>query len=110
MAIYYKILGQVNPSINTNTTVYQVPSGANAVVSTINICNQVTTSSTFSIATITSNAAVGAKNYIAYNVSVPSSDAIALTLGVTLAANDAIMVSTNNANVSFSVFGSEIYA
>ena len=38
MATVYKVLGQVNPSATTLTTLYTAPSGA--VVSTLAICNQ----------------------------------------------------------------------
>lgn len=109
MPILYKVLGQENPSTNVLTTIYQVPSGANTVVSTINICNQSTNNTTFGIAVAPGNAAVGFKNYIAWRTPIPYEDSIALTVGVTLSANDAIQILASNANVSFAVFGSEIY-
>ena len=46
--------------------------------------------------------------YVAYDVSVGSSDSTALTLGLTLAATDVITVYSSTANLSFAAFGSEI--
>jgi len=40
MPINYKVLGQSNPAATTATTLYTVPAGTQAVVSTIAVCNQ----------------------------------------------------------------------
>ena len=108
MAVTYKVLGQLNPSATTATTIYTVPSSTSAVVSTINICNQGVATDTFRIAIRPSGATLDPKHYIAYNTSIPSYDSISLTIGVTLAATDVVTVYAGTSNLSFSLFGSEI--
>jgi len=39
MPTTYKVLGQINPSANTATTLYTVPSATQTVVPTITIAN-----------------------------------------------------------------------
>jgi len=109
MATTYKILGQVAPAADTANTVYTVPAATQAVISTINICNPDSTTRSFRIAVVKSGEALAQKHYIAYNTAIPTVDSISITIGITLGANDSISVySVSTANLSFSVFGSEI--
>lgn len=108
MAAIYKVLGQVNPSANTLTTAYTVPSATNAVISTIVITNMGPTSTTYRIAIRAGGAAISLEDYIAYDISIPTLDSIALTLGVTLATTDIISVESYSGLVNFNIFGSEI--
>lgn len=109
MPTVYKVLGQSNPAANTATTVYTVPSGNSAVISSITICNQGTGNATANINVCVANAAISATNRIVSSVNCVANDTIFLTLGVTIAATDTVRVSASTANVSFNVFGSEIY-
>jgi len=108
MATTYKVLGQVNPSATTATTLYTVGSGKSAVVSTISVANQASSSATFRIAIRPAGEALAAKHYIAYDSTVSANDSTMLTIGVTLAATDVITVYASSATVSFNAFGSEI--
>jgi len=108
MPTSYKVLGQLNPAATTASTLYTVPAATSTVVSTINVCNQNSTSDTFRIAVRPAGESLAAKHYIAFNTVIPGYDSIALTIGVTLAATDVITVYANTGNVSFSAFGSEI--
>jgi hypothetical protein len=108
MAQTYKVLGQVNPALATDTTLYTVPGSTSTVVSTINVCNQGATSTVFRIAVRPAGAVLAAQHYIAYDVALPANDSIPLTLGFTLAATDVITVRAGTATVSFSAFGSEV--
>jgi glucose-6-phosphate dehydrogenase assembly protein OpcA len=108
MATTYKVLGQSNPSATTATTLYTVPASTSAVVSTIVICNQATSSATFRISVRQAGAAQTAAMYVAYDVTVGGSDSTALTLGLTLATTDVITVYASTATLSFAAFGSEI--
>jgi glucose-6-phosphate dehydrogenase assembly protein OpcA len=108
MATTYKVLGQSNPSATTATTLYTVPSATSTVVSTINICNQGSSSDTFRIAIRPAGETLAAKHYIAYNTVIPGYDSISLTMGITLATTDVVTVYAGTANVSFNIFGSEI--
>jgi hypothetical protein len=113
MAIAYKVLGQSNPSAATATTLYTVPSATQTVVSTITVCNQAATAATYRIAIRKAGAALGASQYLAYDVSLPANTTDTLTLGVTLdysTAGDIITIYSSSATMSFSAFGSEITA
>jgi len=107
MAINYKVLGQVAPGATTQTTLYTVPAATQAVCSTLAICNR-GASTTFRIAVQPAGASLISQMYIAYDAAINANDSVYLTLGVTLAATDLISIYANTANVSFSLFGSEI--
>ena len=103
-----KVLGQSNPAATTATTLYTVPSGKTAVVSTIVIANLTSTAATYRIAVRVAGATLANSQYIAYDITVGASDSTALTLGVTLNATDVITVYGSTANLTFTAFGSEI--
>ena len=107
MATTYKVLGQVQPSANTLTTLYTVPAASSAVVSTLVVTNLGPTSTTYRIAIRPSGAAIDNKHYIAYDVSVPTLDSLSLTLGVTLATTDVVSVESYSGLAVFNLFGSE---
>lgn len=108
MATTYKVLGQSAPSATTNTDVYTVGSGKSAVVSTISVANRAATSATYRIAIRPAGVTIANQHYIAYDSTVPANDSINLTLGITLAATDVVTVYASTANLSVSIFGSEI--
>jgi hypothetical protein len=102
-----KVLGQLNPSATTATTLYTVPSAKSAVVSSLTICNQTATAATFRIAVRPGGATLAAVHYIAYDVTVGASDTTALTLGITLATTDVITVYASTSTLSFHAYGDE---
>jgi hypothetical protein len=102
-----KVLGQVNPSATTATTLYTVPSAKSAVVSSLTICNQTSTAATFRVAVRPAGATLAAVHYVAYDVTVGASDTTALTLGITLATTDVITVYASTATLSFHAYGDE---
>lgn len=108
MTITYKVLGQINPTANTATTLYTVPSVTSTVVSTIAICNQANTAATFRLAVQPANITLAAKHYLNFDTQLPPNDTITLTLGITLATTDVISANASTSTVSFSAFGSEI--
>ena len=108
MATTYKVLGQLNPSATTATTLYTVPSATSTVVSTITVCNQASSAATYRIAVRPAGETLAAKHYIVYGATVAASDTTTLTLGLTLATTDVVTVYASSANLSFNAFGSEI--
>jgi hypothetical protein len=108
MGITYKVLGQINPSSNTATTVYTVPSLTSTVLSTVTVCNQASTGATFRLAVRPSGETLAAKHYVNYDTPVPANDTISLTLGITLAATDVLTAYANSSSISINAFGSEI--
>jgi hypothetical protein len=108
MATTYKILGQEAPSATTDTNVYTVPAATKAVISTIVVCNRAAAAGTFRIAVRPNGATIANKHYISYDVPIAANDATNLPIGVTMDAADVLTVYCSSANMSVSVFGSEI--
>ena len=108
MALTYKVLGQVLPAPNVFYDMYAVPSTANSIISTLNVCNQSLANVTFRVAVRPANATITGKHYIVFDAGLPAQDSIALSLGMTLASTDVITVLSYQGNVSFSAFGTEI--
>ena len=108
MAYTYKVLAQSAPSATTNTDVYTVGSGKQAIVSTITIANRSASARTYRIAIRPAGATLANQHYIAYDVVLAANDTTALTLGITLTATDVVTVYASAADLSFGIFGSEI--
>ena len=119
MAQTYKILGQVTPTQNTLTNVYVTGATANAVVSTIYICNQSAAYANVDIVIQPINETLGNKHFILQNQLLGAADTIILNLNITmnssviLAANAEFRAGEANnqlsaSNVSISAFGVEI--
>ncbi len=108
MATRYKVLGQVAPSATTNTTLYTVPALKETVVSTLVIANRSGANGSYRVAVRPAGATLANEHYVAYDITVGGGDSTALTLGLTLATTDVITIYASTANLSFSLFGSEI--
>jgi glucose-6-phosphate dehydrogenase assembly protein OpcA len=108
MATTYKVLGQVNPSATTATTLYTVPASTQTVVSTISVCNLSGAELSFRIAIRPGGATLANQHYIAYDSKVAGNDTTFITVGATLGATDVITVYASTTNVTFNAFGSEI--
>jgi glucose-6-phosphate dehydrogenase assembly protein OpcA len=108
MPTAYKVLGQQNPSANTLTTLYTVPSSTSTVVSTVTVANLAASSGTFRIAVRPAGESIANKHYIAYDITIAALDTLTLTLGLTLATTDVISVYSSTATMAFSAYGSEI--
>ena len=102
-----KVLGQVNPSATTATTLYTVPSAKSAVISTLVIANLTSTAATYRVAVRPAGATLANLHYVAYDITVGASDSTALTLGITLATTDVVTVYASTANLAFTAFGDE---
>lgn len=108
MAVTYKTLAQSAPSATTNTDVYTVGAGKQAIISTITIANRAATAATYRIALRPDGAALANQHYLAYDVAIAANDTTALTLGITCDASDVVTVYASTANLSVNLFGSEI--
>ena len=108
MAYAYKVLGQSAPSATTNTDVYTVGSGKQAIISTITVANRSASPRSYRIAVRPAGATLANQHYIAYDVSLAANDTTALTLGITLTATDVVTVYASTTDLSFGIFGSEI--
>jgi hypothetical protein len=102
-----KVLGQLSPSAASLSTLYTVPALTSAVCSSIVICNQSATPTTFRIAIRPAGASIDPKHYIYYNVAINGNDTFVSTIGISFATADVISVYATLATVSFNVFGQE---
>jgi hypothetical protein len=108
MATAYKVLGQINPSATTATTLYTVPSATETVISSVIVANLSTSPATYRVAIRPDGEALANKHYVAYDVAVNGSDTTIMTIGLTLNATDVVTVYASSANLAFGVYGSEI--
>lgn len=108
MATSYKVLGQINPTANTVTTLYTVPAATQTVVSTIAVCNQSATASTFSLAVQPAGSTLAAKHYLNYLTPIPGNDSITITIGLTLGNTDVISANVGSSTISVHAYGSEL--
>jgi hypothetical protein len=108
MATRYKVLGQVAPSATTDTTVYTAPAGKDTVISTIIVANRASTNASYRIAVRPAGATLANLHYVAFDIVVTANDSTAMTLGLTLSATDVVTVRASSADVTFSLFGTEI--
>jgi hypothetical protein len=108
MATTYKVLGQLEPSAETLTTIYTCPAATEAVVANICITNLSSSPAAIRIAIRPDGEAINDKHYIVYDSGVDMYSYEFLTMPITLNANDVISVYSSTGTVSFNVFGSEI--
>jgi hypothetical protein len=108
MPTVYKVLAQSAPAATTSANIYTVPASTSAVVSTLVVANRAASPATYRIAVRPAGATIANQHYVAYDVTVGASDSTTLTLGITLATTDVLTVYASTANLTFSVFGSEI--
>ncbi len=105
----YKVLGQSAPSDTNNTNLYTVPSATQAIVSTISVTNDTTSSATFRIYVRVAGAAAGAINALYFDAPLAANTTMLATAGITLGAGDILTVQSGTANaLTFQAFGSEI--
>lgn len=108
MPIAYKVLGQSAPSATTNTDIYTVAASTQVVISSIVVTNRGTASTTFRIAVRPNAATLANQHYIAFDTTIAANDVVALSLGITVDAADVVTVYGGNANLTFSLYGTEI--
>ena len=111
MANALKILGQLNPTANTQGNVYVVPASTAAIVNNITVANQTAANVSYSIIVMPSGSytATAANTYfIVRGGIVPASDTATLSLGVTLPAGAILAANSNSGSISISAFGVEI--
>lgn len=108
MANTYEILAQSRPTANTETGIYTVPADRATVISTILITNTGESPAFYNIAVSPAGAATTEVMFIAKEVGITSKNAVALTLGLTLATTDVVRVLSSTGLVNFNIFGSEI--
>ena len=90
------------------TDLYTVPSATQTVVSSIAVANLGSSATTYRILVLPSGQTAAKKNFIAFDEAIPANSSVTRTIGMTLAAGDKIQIASDVANVSATLFGSEI--
>lgn len=102
-----KTLGQAIPAALTLTTLYTVP-GVSTVVSTLKVCNQSSSATTFRVSVAVAAAADATKQYVYYDTPLDGNDTFSATEGWSLAVTDVVRVYSGNGQCSFNIFGVEV--
>ena len=109
MATIYKnsqVLGTTGTS--TYETLYNTSGSTTAVISTIAVCNRSSADKRYRIAITSSESTPGTSNFIVYDSIASLNDTTFITVGIALSNNQYIRVSSEDTNITFSAFVSEI--
>lgn len=108
-SLQYKVLGQAAPSASSQASLYSAPSatGDYAIISTLVVCNTSNLVDEIRVAVIQNGGSLGSSSYIIYNTGINGYSAQTYTLGITLAAGDAISIWSTYGYTSFNLFGTE---
>jgi len=109
MATNYKY-SQIQGTASTGTyaTLYTTPAATQAVISSLVITNQSSSSITVRIGLDTTEGEPSASEWLVYDAAIAGNDTVALTLGVTMDASKFIRVSSSADTCNFTAFLSEI--
>lgn len=107
MSLTLKVLGQISPSVTTETDLYVVPAATSTVVSTITVCNRSANFATFRISVSIGGGLTATKDYIYYDLIIAGNDTFACTFGISLSTGDAVRVYSSTNTLSFNAFGQE---
>ena len=89
------------------STLYTVPAGSSAVVSTVSVANLTGVSNTYRIAVVPSGETLAKKHFTHMDIPIAANNTQTITIGMTLSAGDTIRVAADTDKVSFTAFGSE---
>jgi hypothetical protein len=103
-----KVLGQVAPLATTETDLYEVPRGKQAVTSTLVIVNRSAGALTYRVSVSVAGAATATKDYLYYDVSQAANSSSVVRVALTLSSLDEVRVYASSADMSFSLFGTEL--
>ena len=111
MAIHYKVLGQAVPSANaTWTQLYAVPTGKDAVCSSLTVANLTADDVLYRVRVRVAGEAAANKQTLVYDTAAAGGVSQALQLSMTLSAGDIVEVYAASTSIAFNLFGSELDA
>jgi len=102
-----KVLGQVDTSATTVTTLYTVPDETVTTISSIVVANRTGSAITFRLSVHVAGASADDKQYLYYDKSVAANDSLTIVIGITLNQTDVLKVYASAVDMSFNVFGVE---
>tara|TARA_R110002012_G_scaffold117630_5_gene265700 strand:- start:873 stop:1202 length:330 start_codon:yes stop_codon:yes gene_type:complete len=107
MADAIKILGQLDVSATTITTLYTVPDLTQTTVSSLVVCNRGGSGITFRVSVHVNGAGADDKQFIFYDEDLAATTTRTVVIGICLGQKDVVKVYSSAANVSFNLFGVE---
>ena len=107
MADAMKVLGQLDVSATTITTLYTVPDLTQTTVSSLVICNRSSSGITFRVSVHVAGAGADDKQFIFYDEALAATTTRTVVIGMCLNQADIVKVYSSAANVSFNMFGVE---
>ncbi len=107
MADAIKVLGQLDVSATTITTLYTVPDLTQTTVSSLVICNRSSSGITFRVSVHVAGAGADDKQFIFYDEALAATTTKTVVIGMCLNQADVVKVYASAANVSFNMFGVE---
>jgi len=102
-----KVLGQLDVSATTITTLYTVPDLTQTTVSSLVICNRSSSGITFRVSVHVAGAGADDKQFIFYDEALAATTTRTVVIGMCLNQADIVKVYSSAANVSFNMFGVE---
>ena len=102
-----KVLGQLDVSATTTTTLYTVPDLAQTTVSSLVICNRSSSCITFRVSVHVAGAGADDKQFIFYDEALAATTTRTVVIGMCLNQADVVKVYSSAADVSFNMFGVE---
>ena len=102
-----KVLGQVDVSATTTTTLYTVPDLTQTTVSSLVICNRGGSAITFRVSIHVAGATADDKQFIFFDEDLAATTSRTVVIGICLGQADVVKVYASAANVSFNMFGGE---
>ena len=102
-----KVLGQVDVSATTTTTLYTAPNLVQTTVSSLVICNRGGSAITFRVSIHVGGATADDKQFIFYDEALAATTTRTEVIGICLGQKDVVKVYSSAANVSFNLFGVE---
>ena len=102
-----KVLGQLDVSATTTTTLYTVPDLAQTTVSSLVICNRSSSGITFRVSVHVAGAGADDKQFIFYDEALAATTTRTVVIGMCLNQADVVKVYSSAADVSFNMFGVE---
>ena len=89
-------------------TLYTVPESKSAVASTLHISNYGTSNATYRVAVQKYGETLSSKHIFAFDHPITQTSSESLSIGLTLAAGDKVIVQSDTDKLNFQLFGSEI--
>ena len=107
MADAIKVLGQLDVSATTITTLYTVPDLTQTTVSSLVVCNRGGSGITFRVSVHVNGAGADDKQFIFYDEDLAATTTRTVVIGMCLGQKDVVKVYSSAANVSCNLFGVE---